>query len=145
MARTHTHGRDRQQGFSFVELLVAIIILGLLAALAIPALAGQREKAGDAAAKSLLRNGASAMESASVESGGYSGLDAAAFAATEATIHWQDGPGAESADDEVWISGATDGTFTLTTTSTTGRTFVYTKDLSTQPTVTRTCGAGCTW
>jgi type IV pilus assembly protein PilA len=145
MTRKHQHARDKQAGFSFVELLVAMVVLALLAALAIPAFAGQREKAGDAAAKSLLRSGASTIETAAVGEDGYTALDAAALGAIETNIAWRDTPGAKTADDEISISGTSAGGYTLSSTSSTGRMFTLTKDVSNQPTVTRTCGAGCTW
>jgi type IV pilus assembly protein PilE len=145
MAPKHRQARDAQSGFSFVELLVAMVVLALLAALAIPAFAGQRVKAGDAAAKSLLRSGATAVETAAVGADGYTAINAAVLGAVEGNIAWRDTPGAETSDSEISLSGASAGGYTLTSTSSTGRVFTLTKDLSTQPTVARTCGAGCTW
>lgn len=46
----------KDEGFSIVELIVVIIILGVLAAIAISVFLGQREKAAAASAKQTLRN-----------------------------------------------------------------------------------------
>ena len=76
-----------ESGFTLVELLVVMLILGILAAIAIPAFFNQRDKAQDADAKVEARTAETAMETYSTDNGGdYTGADAGDLHAIEATL-----------------------------------------------------------
>jgi len=65
-----------EHGFTLIELLVVVVIIGILAAIAIPAFLRQRERAWGAQVQSALRNAATAAEAYSVDNGGsYAGLE----------------------------------------------------------------------
>jgi type IV pilus assembly protein PilA len=63
--------RKKEEGFTLIELLVVIIIIGILAAIAIPVFLNQRQKAWDSAVKADLRNAATAQETYYTENATY--------------------------------------------------------------------------
>jgi type IV pilus assembly protein PilA len=65
---------DREAGFTLIELLVVMLILGILAAIAIPAFFNQRNKATDYDAKALARTAQTAIETYATDNqGSYEG------------------------------------------------------------------------
>ncbi len=79
---------DREAGFTLVELLVVMLILGLLAAIAIPSFFNQRDKAKDADAKAGVRTAQTAMETYATDNGGsYTGADATDLETIEPTLN----------------------------------------------------------
>jgi type IV pilus assembly protein PilA len=64
------HASD-QQGFTLVEVLVVCIVIGVLAAIALPAFLNQTEKADDAGAKTHLNTASHVLEARSTEVGTY--------------------------------------------------------------------------
>jgi len=74
-------------GFTLIELLVVILIIGILAAIAIPAFLNQKSKASDAAAKSQVRTAQTAMETYSTDNNGsYAGATIAKLQTIEPTL-----------------------------------------------------------
>lgn len=80
--------RGEESGFTLVELLVVMLILGLLAAIAIPAFFNQRDKARDADAKSAVRTAQTALETyATDNNGSYEDANAGALQTIEPTLN----------------------------------------------------------
>jgi type IV pilus assembly protein PilA len=75
-----------EKGFTLIELLVVILIIGILAAIALPAFLNQRAKAQDSAAKSDVRTAQTAMETYYTDNQTYVGADTAALIKIEPAL-----------------------------------------------------------
>ena len=137
---------SNEGGFTLIELLVVILIIGILAAIAIPSFLNQKGKANDASAKELARTAQTTAETYSTEnSGSYVGLTTAKLKEIEPSIQTAAGNNNAYA---VVTGTPTATSYTVTATSTSGDTFSITNSGGT---VTRACtgtGGGCngsTW
>ena len=90
LARLRKAMEEKDQGFTLIELLVVTIIIGILAAIAIPVFLNQRKKGWDAQAKADLKNMATAQETHLTDSGSYtstlSDLETAGFKKSADTV-----------------------------------------------------------
>jgi type IV pilus assembly protein PilA len=123
-------------GFSLPEVLVAILIVGVLAAIAIPAFLGTTAKATDVQAKELAHTAQNAAEAFASDNGGsYANLSPAGLAAEEPTIATKPGKG------QAYLSEATateaGAGYTVTATATNGVQLTVAR--SAEGTISRTC------
>jgi type IV pilus assembly protein PilA len=127
---------EDEQGFTLIELLVVILIIGILAAIAIPSFLNQKTKANDASAKELARTGETVAETYATDNNGlYTGMTNVVLHGLEPTIQTATG------NNNAYLSAATpDSTnkgYTVTATATDGNTFSIVR--ADDGSITRTC------
>ena len=121
-----------EKGFTLIELLVVILIIGILAAIAIPSFLGQRDKANDAKAKSEARTAQTAMETFYTDGQTYVGADLTALQTIEPAL------GKDAATPVTVSATPTVNTYSVTSTSS-KTTVAFTVARAADGTISRTC------
>jgi len=119
-----------EKGFTLIELLVVILIIGILAAIALPAFLGQRARAQDTEAKTSVRQAQTAMETWYTDNQNYS-------ATKDQLIEIESSLAQAPGTNGLTIVSQGADAYSLSVTSKTGNPFVITKVAA--GTVTRTC------
>jgi type IV pilus assembly protein PilA len=125
-----------EQGFTLIELLVVILIIGILAAIAIPSFLNQRSKGNDAEAKSTAVTAAEAIETCATDNNGsYANCTKPSIESIEPTLN--------GADARITVSNLSANTYTIAVASNRdGQVPTFTLARAANGTTSRTCQTG---
>jgi type IV pilus assembly protein PilA len=128
--RNAARALSREDGFSLIELLVVLIIIGILAAIAIAIFSGQQSKAHDVEAKTAARTAQIAMETYYIQNSSYSGATVAELEQVQPAL--RDAP-------DLTVLQATSNQYEIASVSTSATPVTFTVTRSANGTIARAC------
>jgi type IV pilus assembly protein PilA len=135
MLRKLRERAQNEQGFTLIELLVVILIIGILAAIAIPSFLNQRSKGNDAEAKSTAVTAAEAFETCATDNNGsYTNCSLASLRAIEPTLN--------DAGSRLAVTPGSNNYQVVVTSNRDSNAATFTLSRSANGTSSRTCGTG---
>lgn len=112
MNRIRTHVGDRatgDRGFTLIEVMVVVLIIGILLAIGVPTYLGARERAQDQSARSTLRTAQTTAAVVYVDNGTYRDANVRNLRDAEPGFTWRGSNSASRDQDEISVAATRDG------------------------------------